>query len=49
MGDIFMVFQASEMRPARLIAVGNRINVKAAATEASFAAELERIWNCSSE
>jgi len=38
-----MVSQASETRPARLIAVGNRISVKAAASEASFAAELERI------
>ena len=38
-----MVAQATETRPARLIAVGNRINVKAAATEASFVAELERI------
>ena len=38
-----MAIQATETRPARLIAVGNRINVKAAATEASFVAELERI------
>ncbi len=35
--------QARETRPARLIAVGNRINLKAAASEATFAAELERI------
>jgi Carbon-nitrogen hydrolase len=32
-----------ESRPARLIAVANRINAQAAATEESFAAELERI------
>lgn len=32
-----------ETRPVRFIAVGNRINVQAAATERSFAAELERI------
>src|SRR5947209_11926 len=32
-----------ETRLARLIAVANRINVQAAATEESFAAELERI------
>ncbi len=32
-----------ETRPARLIAVGNRINPQAAATEHSFSAELERI------
>lgn len=32
-----------ETRPARLIAVGNRINLQAAATEHSFSAELERI------
>lgn len=38
-----MVAQATETRSARLIAVGNRINVKAAATETSFVAELERI------
>ena len=30
-------------RPARLIAVGNRINMKAGASEALFSAELERI------
>ncbi len=30
-------------RPARLIAVGNRLSLKAAASEALFAAELERI------
>src|SRR6266567_6228862 len=30
-------------RPARLIAVGNRINLQAAATEQTFVAELERI------
>src|SRR5437763_3932243 len=30
-------------RPARLIAVGNRINLKAAASEECFSAELERI------
>ena len=30
-------------RPARLIAVGNRINLEAAASEETFAAELERI------
>ncbi len=35
----------SEMRPARLIAVGNRINLQAAATEESFSAELERNVN----
>lgn len=34
---------ASETRPARLIAVGNKINLNAAATEETFAAELERI------
>ena len=34
---------ASETHPARLIAVGNRINLKAAASEVTFAAELERI------
>lgn len=34
---------ASATRPARLIAVGNRINLKAAASEETFAAELERI------
>lgn len=34
---------ASVTRPARLIAVGNRINLKAAASEETFAAELERI------
>src|SRR2546423_11966723 len=33
----------SETRPARLIAVGNRISLQAAATEQSFATELERI------
>ena len=33
----------SETRPARLIAVGNRINVQAATTEQSFSAELERV------
>ena len=33
----------SQSRPARLIAVGNRINHHAAATEESFSAELERI------
>ena len=32
-----------ETRPVRFIAVGNRINVQAAATERSFTAELERI------
>ncbi|MHB8595228.1 MAG: nitrilase-related carbon-nitrogen hydrolase [Ktedonobacteraceae bacterium] len=32
-----------ETRPVRFIAVGNRINVQAAATERSFAMELERI------
>lgn len=34
---------ARETRQARLIAVGNRINLKAVASEATFAAELERI------
>src|SRR5689334_16766502 len=44
MGDmIYMDAHASETRPARLIAVGNRINLKAAASEVTFAAELERI------
>ncbi len=38
-----MASQAGETRPARLIAVGNRMNLKAAATEGTFAAELERI------
>jgi catechol 2,3-dioxygenase-like lactoylglutathione lyase family enzyme len=38
-----MDVQTSETRPARFIAVGNRINLKAAASEATFAAELERI------
>lgn len=33
----------SETRPARLIAVGNRINLQTAVTEHSFSAELERI------
>ena len=42
-GDIFMDFYASVTRPARLIAVGNRINLKAAASEETFTAELERI------
>src|SRR5437660_2308929 len=32
-----------ETRPARLIAVGNRINLHAANSEESFSAELERI------
>lgn len=32
-----------ETRPVRFIAVGNRINVQAAATESSFTMELERI------
>ncbi len=32
-----------ETRPARLIAVGNRIDLKAATSEATFTAELERI------
>ena len=35
--------QCTEMRPARLIAVGNQINLQAAVTEYSFSAELERI------
>lgn len=34
----------NETRPARLIAVGNRINLQAAASEESFTAELERIF-----
>ena len=34
---------ASKTRPARLIAIGNRINLKAASSEETFAAELERI------
>ncbi len=33
----------SETRPARLIAVGNRISLQAATSEESFSAELERI------
>jgi Carbon-nitrogen hydrolase len=33
----------SETRPARLIAVGNRINLQVATTEQSFSAELERV------
>src|SRR6266702_1077649 len=33
----------AETRPVRLIAVANRINLKAAVTEQSFSAELERI------
>ena len=33
----------NKLRPARLIAVGNRINLKAAASEECFSAELERI------
>ena len=33
----------SETCPARLIAVGNRINLQAATTEQSFSAELERV------
>jgi hypothetical protein len=32
-----------ETRPARLIAVANRINLQAALTEESFSLELERI------
>jgi hypothetical protein len=35
--------QCTEMRPARLIAVGNQINLQTAVTEHSFSAELERI------
>src|SRR5258708_7102532 len=42
MGDI-MDSYVGETCSSRLIAVGNRINVKAAETEATFAAELERI------
>ena len=34
--------QARASRPARFIAVGNRINLAAAHSEASFMAELER-------
>src|SRR5450755_2589774 len=34
---------SDETRPARLIAVGNRISLKAAITEELFSAELERI------
>ncbi len=33
----------SETRPARFIAIANRINLQAAVSEQSFAAELERI------
>lgn len=35
--------QASTMRPARLIAIANRISLRAAVTEHSFSAELQRI------
>jgi predicted amidohydrolase len=38
-----MDIPASATNPARLIAVGNRINLQAASSEESFAAELERI------
>src|SRR5947209_15172392 len=34
---------SSETRPARFIAVGNRINLQAVSTEYSFVAELDRI------
>src|SRR6266566_3001272 len=37
--------QCTEIRPARLIAVGNQIHLQAAVTEHSFSAELERIVN----
>src|SRR5260370_21052747 len=37
--------QYTEIRPARLIAVGNQIHLQAAVTEHSFSAELERIVN----
>src|SRR5579864_2825517 len=37
------VGKASESRPARLIAVGNRINIDAAISEETFSAGLERI------
>src|SRR5579885_815594 len=43
MGEVFMDSHARETRQVRLIAVGNRINLKAAVSEATFAAELERI------
>lgn len=43
MGDILMESHASVTRLGRLIAVCNRINLKAATSEESFAAELERI------
>lgn len=42
-GIFAMNFQASETHPARLIAVGNRINLKSATSEATFVAELARI------
>src|SRR5438445_10789028 len=35
----------TETRPARFIAVGNRINLSTASSEHSFSAELERIVN----
>src|SRR5262245_12264542 len=35
--------QINQARQARLIAVGNRINLQAAASEETFSAELERI------
>jgi Carbon-nitrogen hydrolase len=37
------VLSATSTRPARLIAVGNRMNLEAAHSERSFAAELERV------
>src|ERR1700730_3871280 len=36
-------FTKTQTRPARLIAVGNRISLQAASSEQSFSAELERI------
>lgn len=38
-----MSVHPSETRPARLIAVGNRINLNAASSEETFTAELERV------
>src|SRR5580700_7552914 len=41
--DISQESRLTGTRPARLIAVGNRISLQAASTEQSFSAELERI------
>lgn len=38
-----MASHVSATRPARMIAVGNRVNLKAASSEETFAAELERV------